>query len=336
MLLTCPSCNARYEAPDAAFPPEGRVVECSACGARWLQPGPDQAAARETPDETDGADAERPRIPGLTEAARALDALRADRDDDDAAGQDGDGAKDEDGAEDGDGTAGDDAAPAALHGARDDDEDAPAPPGPGLRTASSADAPGDAPRDEAEGDAEDDRAPAGKNLLGEDLTDDDLIDEDRAGRAAEKDAPAAAARAASPGSGLLRPPRPGLPDANRLNADLRAEGLVDAPEGGGGFWLGMLLAVIVCGGLIGVYIARDRIVEIVPEAGPALASYARSVDEARLAVETGAAAAMEVGTGLVEDALSAIDGALELTPPPAEDDEVPAPAPAPAAPGAGG
>ena len=35
MLITCPACDARYEADDALFPETGRTVRCSACEAEW-------------------------------------------------------------------------------------------------------------------------------------------------------------------------------------------------------------------------------------------------------------------------------------------------------------
>lgn len=37
MRLICPECNALYDIADAMIPPEGREVECSACGHVWLQ-----------------------------------------------------------------------------------------------------------------------------------------------------------------------------------------------------------------------------------------------------------------------------------------------------------
>lgn len=40
--LICPGCAAEYRVPDSAIPPDGREVECSACGNVWhatAQPG---------------------------------------------------------------------------------------------------------------------------------------------------------------------------------------------------------------------------------------------------------------------------------------------------------
>lgn len=39
MRLTCPECAAQYEIADGLIPPQGREVECSACGHGWHQPG---------------------------------------------------------------------------------------------------------------------------------------------------------------------------------------------------------------------------------------------------------------------------------------------------------
>lgn len=44
MRLTCPRCAAQYQIADAAIPPAGREVECSACGHVWHQDGPGKAA----------------------------------------------------------------------------------------------------------------------------------------------------------------------------------------------------------------------------------------------------------------------------------------------------
>jgi predicted Zn finger-like uncharacterized protein len=45
MRLTCPACGARYETPEGAVPPEGRMVRCSNCRAEWrARPGPELGA----------------------------------------------------------------------------------------------------------------------------------------------------------------------------------------------------------------------------------------------------------------------------------------------------
>jgi len=91
MRLTCPNCGARYEAPDAMIPPEGRNVQCSDCGTTWFQAGRrDDAppgAARVAGDAQAGAaDARPPRReidPGalniLREEAEREARLRAGR-----------------------------------------------------------------------------------------------------------------------------------------------------------------------------------------------------------------------------------------------------------------
>jgi predicted Zn finger-like uncharacterized protein len=43
MILTCPTCAARYDADTGAFPATGRAVRCAACGHSWLA-GPDGLA----------------------------------------------------------------------------------------------------------------------------------------------------------------------------------------------------------------------------------------------------------------------------------------------------
>lgn len=47
MRLTCPDCGAQYKVPEAAIPEAGRDVQCSACGATWVQPHPAAALAAE-------------------------------------------------------------------------------------------------------------------------------------------------------------------------------------------------------------------------------------------------------------------------------------------------
>lgn len=45
MRLTCPRCAAQYQIADAAIPPAGREVECSACSHVWHQDGPAKSAS---------------------------------------------------------------------------------------------------------------------------------------------------------------------------------------------------------------------------------------------------------------------------------------------------
>lgn len=37
MLIVCPSCDAQYQVPESAIPPEGREVQCSSCDTKWHQ-----------------------------------------------------------------------------------------------------------------------------------------------------------------------------------------------------------------------------------------------------------------------------------------------------------
>lgn len=53
MRLVCPNCDAQYEVPSDVMPPEGRDVQCSACGHGWFQLHPDFPNG-EVPD-TEGA-----------------------------------------------------------------------------------------------------------------------------------------------------------------------------------------------------------------------------------------------------------------------------------------
>jgi len=41
MILTCPSCNTRYQADAAKFPSAGRDVRCAKCGETWHQRPPE-------------------------------------------------------------------------------------------------------------------------------------------------------------------------------------------------------------------------------------------------------------------------------------------------------
>lgn len=43
MILTCPACGTRYQADEAKFPPDGRMVRCAKCSHVWHQQGPGTA-----------------------------------------------------------------------------------------------------------------------------------------------------------------------------------------------------------------------------------------------------------------------------------------------------
>ena len=51
MILTCPSCQARYVVPDSAIGPAGRKVRCAGCRHSWFQEGPNAASAMESVPE---------------------------------------------------------------------------------------------------------------------------------------------------------------------------------------------------------------------------------------------------------------------------------------------
>ena len=92
MILTCPACGTRYQADEAKFPPDGRMVRCAKCSHVWHQAGlsrapepdlaiiaPEPAAtpeAQQTQDEPDpifsriGAFAPRPPEPAAPKVPR--------------------------------------------------------------------------------------------------------------------------------------------------------------------------------------------------------------------------------------------------------------------------
>ena len=37
MIITCKSCNKNFNVPQNAIPKEGRLVQCSSCGNKWVQ-----------------------------------------------------------------------------------------------------------------------------------------------------------------------------------------------------------------------------------------------------------------------------------------------------------
>lgn len=53
MIITCPSCSARYVVDPVKIGSEGRTVKCAKCAHAWAQPAP-------TPDELAGSVAEQP------------------------------------------------------------------------------------------------------------------------------------------------------------------------------------------------------------------------------------------------------------------------------------
>lgn len=70
MIITCPACGARYDAPDDAVPEAGRMVRCSACRAEWLVAGDRAAPAPQAPEPPAPASATVPTPPAGEAPAR--------------------------------------------------------------------------------------------------------------------------------------------------------------------------------------------------------------------------------------------------------------------------
>ncbi|MFT7026747.1 MAG: putative Zn finger-like uncharacterized protein [Paracoccaceae bacterium] len=267
MLVSCPTCPAEYEIAESDVGPEGRVVECSACGARWLQPS---AVAPAAP-AGDSA------IPGMAEARRTLDEIKAD-----PADAPDEGLRRE-----------------SLYGHDDEDveDDAPAPPV------------NPTPMSQLRAAAEPTPIRRG---AGPDLRPARSLDEDE-----------------TQGGGLRRGGRE-LPDAARLNAELRASAHEEEAVDRGrrsGFRTGLLLVVVIGGIGAGLYYGKDQIAVRLPAAEPTLNQYIATVDSLKLqAVDL-----IEMGKAKI---MPMINGEKPAAPAPAPAPAAPtaAPTPAPAAP----
>lgn len=81
MIITCPSCSARYPVDATALAPAGRKVRCAKCGESWHQPPPDDlpdpidlAEPADEPTDHDAA----PDAEEATDVAAAGGAFSAD------------------------------------------------------------------------------------------------------------------------------------------------------------------------------------------------------------------------------------------------------------------
>jgi Meckel syndrome type 1 protein len=270
MRVTCPSCHAVYEAPDAEIGAGGRVVECSACGARWMQPG----AAAEPP-----RDAPKTTVPGLAAAAESMAALRASRS----------------------------AVAAPQEAPETPAEDAPAPddpaeakPDPGAaawRATPAAAGPGvdtpPRPVAAAAGPAADLPPAAVPAAPAEPEPEPEPKPEPEPAAETPEETPRRRNRVASI-------------DAQSLSAELRGAAYEDddAPErrsgGGAPFAIGFLLAVIVCGVGAVAYLQPTIIGDAFPDAYPWLDRWAGVVDQGRAAVDRAVAALANLASPLID------------------------------------
>jgi predicted Zn finger-like uncharacterized protein len=60
MLLTCPQCETKFEAPDELFVPKGKTVRCSICKHSWFQEPEKTAPKDNSPIENDNKAAQKP------------------------------------------------------------------------------------------------------------------------------------------------------------------------------------------------------------------------------------------------------------------------------------
>ncbi|MGY6632423.1 MAG: zinc-ribbon domain-containing protein [Alkalilacustris sp.] len=74
MRIICITCAAQYEVDDNAIPPDGREVQCSACGTAWIFRPPTLSEPEARPDSAAAA------VPGRRVDPEVLAVLRAEAD----------------------------------------------------------------------------------------------------------------------------------------------------------------------------------------------------------------------------------------------------------------
>ncbi|MEM9523218.1 MAG: zinc-ribbon domain-containing protein [Pseudomonadota bacterium] len=265
MRLICPNCDAQYEVGEGIIPDEGRDVQCSNCGHTWfhLPSGRDPIAT--------GAAAVRPRTAKRVSAHPAPEPIE-DEEEFEAALQ------------------------AALSDG--DSSDAPGPKTASERKRLDPDI-ANILREEAAREAE---ARRSKPQPGVESQPDLGLEETggRSGRAAvlqrsDEGVETFAADAETATSGKRREL---LPDIEEINSTLRPT-VERAYESSGptavemtghrsrraGFRLGFSFAVVCALGAAGIYVFAPKLIERVPEAGPALDGYVAMVDRWRLELD---------------------------------------------------